>query len=102
MFIFSRNLPRWIILLIDIGICFFSLVLAYLLRFNFASIPPSEIITFKIVFPFILGNRLISFFISRTYAGVVRYTSSKDAGRIFIVNFTVTVFFILSNLAKYY
>src|ERR1051326_8454344 len=102
MLIFRKNLPRWIILLIDLVICFFSLIIAYLLRFNFASIPQVEIDTFPVVFPFMLGGRLLSFLISRTYAGIVRYTGSRDAARIFIVNFIVTCAFILSNLVKYY
>jgi len=36
MNIFLRNnTPRWIILLIDIFICVFSVIIAYLVRFNF-------------------------------------------------------------------
>src|SRR5436853_2962966 len=102
MLIFRKNIPRWIILFIDLVICFFSLVLAYLLRFNFASIPEVEIATFKIIFPFMLGVRLLSFLLSRTYAGIVRYTGSKAAQRIFTVKIIVTIFFIFCNLGKFY
>ena len=102
MLIFRKNIPRWIIFFIDITICFFSLALAYLLRFNFASIPQVEIDTFPIVFSFMIGTRALSFLISRTYAGIVRYTGSKDAQRIFLVNSLVTIAFAISNLGKYY
>jgi FlaA1/EpsC-like NDP-sugar epimerase len=102
MLIFRKNIPRWIIFFIDLCICFFSLGLAYLLRFNFASIPPWEVATFPVVFSFMLGLRAISFLISRTYAGIVRYTGSKDAQRIFVVNIIVTVLFVIANLGKYY
>src|ERR1035437_3638515 len=85
MLLFERTAPRWIIFLIDLLICLFSLVLAYLLRFNFASIPQVEIDTFPLVFPFVIGTRALSFILARTYKGIVRYTSSKDAQRIFIV-----------------
>ena len=40
-FLFQRNMPRWVIFFIDMGICLFAMVLAYLVRFNF-SIPPIE------------------------------------------------------------
>ena len=102
MLIFRKNIPRWIIFFIDLGICFVSLALAYLLRFNFASIPKVEVDTFPVVFSSVLGLRALSFLISKTYAGIVRYTGSKDAQRIFIVNITTTLVFILSNLGKYY
>ena len=39
--------------------------------------------------PFVIGYiiliRTISFIIGKTYAGIIRYTSSKDAQRIFVV-----------------
>ena len=101
MLIFRKNLPRWIILAIDLGICFFSLVLAYLLRFNFAAIPQTEVDTFIYVFPLVIGLRFFGFAVSKTYAGIVRYTSSKDAQRIFLVNSTTTSVFVLSNIGKY-
>ncbi|MBI2269059.1 MAG: polysaccharide biosynthesis protein [Bacteroidetes bacterium] len=98
--LFERNTPRWIIFAIDLGICLFSLVLAYLLRFNF-SIPPIEIQAFKIVFPVVLATRALSFVISRTYKGIVKYTGSKDAQRIFIVVTVGSLFFVLFNLVNY-
>lgn len=98
--LFERNTPRWIIFSIDLGICLFSLVLAYLLRFNF-SIPPVEILAFKIVFPLVLAVRALSFFISRTYKGIVKYTGSKDAQRIFIVVTCGSLFYALFDLVNY-
>ena len=38
----EKNTPRWIVFLLDTGICFLSVILAYLVRFNF-HIPPEEI-----------------------------------------------------------
>ncbi|HEY0031394.1 MAG TPA: nucleoside-diphosphate sugar epimerase/dehydratase [Bacteroidia bacterium] len=99
--LFQRNMPRWIIFFIDLGICLFSLVLAYLVRFNF-SIPKIEIDAFPMVFGLVLGIRAISFFLSRTYQGIVKYTSSKDAQRIFIVVSLGSVMFIVVNCIFYY
>jgi len=102
MFLFERTAPRPVIFLIDIIICIFSLVLAYFLRFNFAAIPQTEIDTFAFVFPFVIGIRALSFILARTYKGIIRYTSSQDAQRIFIVNTLSSILFAISNLISYY
>lgn len=96
MIISDRNTPRWIIFLIDIVICAISLYGAFLLRFDF-NIPQAESDRFYIVFPYVIGVRVISFFISRIYRGIIRYTSSKDAGRIFIVTTAGSAFIFFSN-----
>lgn len=41
--------------------------------------------TFKYVFPLVIGVRALSFYFGKTYTGIIRYTSSKDTERIFIV-----------------
>lgn len=96
----DKNTPRWIIFLIDVSICIGSLILAYLLRFNF-HIPKEEIAQFKYVFPVVLGTRIISFMISKIYAGIIRYTSTRDAVRIFFTVTAGSVAFIVANLVSY-
>jgi FlaA1/EpsC-like NDP-sugar epimerase len=80
----KKNTPRWIVFFIDICICLFSIFLAYLLRFNF-NIPRIDRKDMPIVIGAIIAVRIISFILGKTYAGIIRYTSSKDAQRIFIV-----------------
>ena len=94
-------MPRWVIFFIDIGICLFSLVLAYLVRFNF-SIPRIEIDAFPLVFSLVLLVRALSFYLTKTYQGIVKYTSSKDAQRIFIVVSFGSIFYVLVNGLFYY
>ena len=98
--LFQRNMPRWIIFFIDLGICLFSLILAYLVRFNF-SIPQPVIDEFPLVFAFVLGIRTISFYVSKIYQGIVKYTSSKDAQRIFIVITIGSILFGVINFISY-
>ncbi len=80
------NLPRWSILFIDTFVCAFALSLAFFIRFYFDSIM-SVIDKENLPFDFliVLSIRFISFFISKTYKGVVRYTSTRDTTRIFLV-----------------
>ncbi len=100
----SYNLPRWFILLIDVGICAFSLGLSFFIRFYFEKDSMALIDKENMPYDFaiVLGIRLISFIVSKTYKGVVRYTSSKDATRIFIVVISGTIVISLINLALFY
>jgi FlaA1/EpsC-like NDP-sugar epimerase len=93
-------MPRWVILFIDMGICFFSLLLAYLVRFNF-SIPAVEVEAFPLVFSIVLGVRLAGFLIFKTFQGIVKYTSSKDSQRIFTMLTMGTFVFVIANVISY-
>ncbi len=95
-YFWRNNFPRWSILFIDLLVCAFSLTVAFLLRFNFASIPAHELKLFPKAYTVILLVRLVSFLISKVYKGVVRFTSTKDAQRIFMVVIlgSITIFII--------
>ncbi len=82
----DRNTPRWIIFMIDTGICFLAMMLAYQVRFNFR-VPESEIELWRYAIPALMGIRIGSFLLSRIYQGIIRYTSNRDALRIF---YTIT------------
>lgn len=101
MKIFEKNTPRWIVFLADLFICVVSLVLAFMLRFNF-SFPQEEVKIFLKALPFVLGIRAVSFLISRSYQGIIRYTGSKDAQRIFTVVTLGSAFIAVLNIVMYY
>jgi FlaA1/EpsC-like NDP-sugar epimerase len=88
--------PVWIIFIADLFICLVAIWSAYMLRFNF-HIPAVEVNTFSRVFPTILSIRALSFLISRTYKGIIFYTSSKDAERIFITISSGALLLMLAN-----
>jgi len=96
-----KNTPRVVILIIDMFIVIASVVLAYLLRFNF-SIPEVEIEAFPKVLGYIVLVRLLSFLIGRTYVGIIKYTSTEDVIRIFLVVFSGSLIFVLTNLITFY
>lgn len=95
------NLPRWLIFIIDIGICVFSVVLAYLLRFNF-DLPEKEVRALPYVMFYVAGIRAVTFFIAKTYAGIIQYTSTRDALRIIIVSVAGSLFFVLTDIVSFY
>jgi len=96
----QRYVPRWAVLLIDLSISLTSLILAYYLRFNF-NIPIEYIKSLVYVVPAFAFIRLISFLITKIYAGVVRYTSTKDALRIITTIFMGSSFMLGFNLLYY-
>jgi FlaA1/EpsC-like NDP-sugar epimerase len=101
-FFWKYNLPRWSILIIDLIVCIFSLTLAFFLRFNFKSIPPEDLKNLPYDYALIIVVRLISFIISKTYKGVVRYTGSSDAMRIFKVVISGSFVIFLVNMITLY
>ena len=76
-----RILPRWIIILLDLAIIGISVIVAYLLRFNFDlfEVLNSTIREGILIF---LGVSIILFFVTQSYAGIIRYTSLQDGLRI--------------------
>jgi FlaA1/EpsC-like NDP-sugar epimerase len=102
MNIFLRNnTPRWIILLIDIFICVFSVIIAYLVRFNFKMLAQESAEIPKVLL-IMVSVRLISFLITKTYAGIVRYTNTRDAVRIFLVVTAGSFIFMIINLISFF
>lgn len=98
---YNFNLPRWIIFIIDVGICCFSVVMAYMLRFNF-SIPPTDALTMPYVVVAVMLVRGLTFLFARTSAGIIRYTSTGDAVRILAVTLIGSLIFSAVNLITYY
>lgn len=101
MFFTRQNTPRWLIFLIDLFIVSCSVMLAYLLRFNF-SIPGSELKPLPMIFGCILIIRAGSFIIARSYAGIIRYTSTSDALNVVITVFSGSAVFAMINLVTYF
>jgi FlaA1/EpsC-like NDP-sugar epimerase len=89
------------IFLIDLSIALGSVLLAYLLRFNF-SIPPSEIKPLPLILTYMALIRSVSFIIARSYAGIIRYTSTGDALRVFGTVLSGSLVFAATNLATWF
>lgn len=96
--ILKNHSPRWIIFLIDVSITFVSIILAFLLRFNF-NVPSEYISKLYFIIPLILGVRIVSFLISKTYAGIIRHTSIKDIERILVVVSSGSIALTIINLS---
>lgn len=96
-FHFRRDVSRAGIFLMDISVALVSVLFAYLLRFNFR-IPEPEVVSLQKVVPFVLTIRVLSFLIFRPFTGIVQYTSTRDAQRIFLTCLAGSAFFSVFNI----
>ena len=87
--------PRWIIFLIDSGICAFAMIFAHLVRYNlsFESIGGQALSGNLLILLLINSIVFVNF---RTYAGIIRYTGIQDALRIcYAILMTTSVLFFI-------
>ncbi len=82
----------------------FALILAYLVRFDFLSLPyEEELPILKQALPWYILIRASIFYLMKTYAGIIRYTSTQDAKRLFVaVSLGSLIFLIISPIKKEY
>ncbi len=98
----NHSLPRWLVLLIDLSVVYFSFLIAYMLRYNF------EIYTFEISTAFrqafiVLFAYLIFMLISKSYVGMIRHTTIKDTYKIIISTFAALgILFPVTLLSRNY
>jgi FlaA1/EpsC-like NDP-sugar epimerase len=94
-------LPRWVIIFLDAFVLMASATMAYLLRFNFHV---KEIINFNpllgVAVLTIIG--IASSVVTRSYAGIVRYTGIDDAIRIIYTSLLSLGLSIVLNLLYFY
>jgi FlaA1/EpsC-like NDP-sugar epimerase len=104
MYLPSKNVPRWTIFIIDVILTIFSLSIAYLIRFDFINLNKqvweNEYEVLKFAFPIFIIVRVSSFIFSKTYAGIIRYTSTQDTKRLFSTITIGTFIFLLISFIK--
>ncbi len=83
LFKLIKVLPRWTVLQIDLIICALTVVLSYLLRLNFEwhQLISREVLLVTVI---VLVTKTIFFLVTKSYTGIIRYTSVEDAKRIFL------------------
>lgn len=97
----KSDIPRKVVLLIDLILVSFSLVVSYLLRFNF-DIPSIELKPLPLILAYILFIKFIAFWVGKSYAGMMRYASLHDAARILLANLAAAFIFILTNIFTFF
>jgi FlaA1/EpsC-like NDP-sugar epimerase len=90
-------LPRWIVLAIDMGVLVAACLFSFLL---FRGTGLTFIITpyWKEFIVFFLTMNVFSFWLFRTYSGIIRHSSYIDAVKLLFSQVSILVFFLLFNL----
>lgn len=94
-------LPRWVIVILDVCVIVCAAMLGYLLRFNFEL---EHIYSFNPLQGIILTavSGMIAILITKSYAGIVRYTGVEDGLRIMFATSLSLGIAALVNLIYYY
>ena len=79
-----QNTPRWVVLIIDLVISAISFSFACILTDVFLKSIYIPLSHYLMPLGIVLTIRLLAFRITRSYTGIVRYTSTQDAVRIFL------------------
>lgn len=91
------SLPRWVVLLADLLVVYFSFLIAYMLRYNF------ETNTFNVGTVFkqgylVLGFYTLFFLLFQSFAGMIRHTTLKDTYKIIYSSSCALVFLAIITL----
>lgn len=89
-------LPRWTVLSIDVFIAVFSFTISYLICYQ---LQQAVVITGPFLIKLLINTfvTISFFFVFKTYAGIIRYSSFMDALRILLTLFSVNMTMIILN-----
>jgi len=98
------NTPRWIIFSMDILLTILSLCIAYLFRFDFVEFDSDKLLSeweiLKPTLPIFIIIRGLTYYFAKTYSGIIRYTSTQDARRIFLTVLFGSGLFVLLSFVR--
>lgn len=98
----DKNVPRWVVLTVDISLSILSFTFAFAVINQF----DSAYFTLKsFTYPLLVVTilRIQSYLLTRSYTGIIKYTSSQDAVRIFLaLAFSSSILYIVSQIYYYY
>jgi len=99
--IYKRHFPKWLIFLLDVLFSVASMTFAFLLRMNFR-IEELYVNNLMLIMSITAIVRALSFAIARSYLGVVRYFSTKDAEKLFLTILFGSFIFVFLNFIRFY
>jgi len=94
-------ISSYVLFFTDILLVVFSVLLAYLVRFNF-SIPASELKPLPIIILYIVGVRAVFLLLSRSYSTNLTYLNFMDVLRVYFFTILGSFFLLLSDVVIYY
>lgn len=99
----KANIPRWMIIVMDLALSLIGLFLAYLIRFDLNTDRFTIDLEWNILsksIGFYIAVKLFVFYIFQIHKGLVRYTSSQDIKRIIIASLVTSGVFLVAGLFR--
>lgn len=95
----DRFLSPWLVLVMDLIVVSMSLIIAYILRFNF-KLPFEEIDALPPKIFFVFSVTGLSFLITKSYVGIIRHTNSADVVKLIFALFISTIVLVIVNIIR--
>ena len=95
-----KNTPRWVVLSLDLLLSAFSFGLAYFIT-EALSFEKTNAASYLFPLSFVLIFRLIAFIATKSYTGIIRYTSTQDAVRISFAVAISTIAILFAEITIY-
>lgn len=94
-----KTLPRWLIFALDLTVVGIALLISRILRFNFHLDDALKNISF--VLGLVLAINAILFYVFKTFAGIVRYTTIRDTFRLLAITAISSAIYFVIGFAYY-
>ncbi|MBT8296287.1 MAG: polysaccharide biosynthesis protein, partial [Gramella sp.] len=95
-----KYLPRWAVLLIDIGLVSISTILTIFIVLDLSPFQYTLLSFVEKAFIIVLTN-ILFFYIFKTYAGIIRYSSNIDALKLLLATVSVFITLLVVNYTTY-
>jgi len=94
-----KTLPRWLIFALDLTVVGVALFISRVLRFNFHL--DQALHNFNFVVGLVLAINAILFYVFKTFAGIVRYTTIRDTFRLLAITAIASAIYFVIGFAYY-
>ena len=96
-----KYLPRWAVLLIDIGLVIISTILTILILVDLSPFQ-YNLLSFTQKGVIVVGTNIFFFYVFKTYAGIIRYSSNIDALKLLLATIGSFITLVVINYATYF
>ena len=96
-----KYLPRWAVLLIDIGLVSISIIFTILILLDLSPFQYTLISYFDKAIMVVAVN-IFYFYIFKTYAGIIRYSSNIDALKLLLATISTFITLVVINYVVYF
>lgn len=94
-----KTLPRWLIFALDLSGVTVAVLISQILRFNFRSDLAFQNIEFSI--GIVLVTNAILFYVFKSFAGIIRYTTIRDTFRLLVITTIASVVYFIIGYIYY-